>query len=285
MIQNLQPTRIRFEGFELNLRTAEVLKNGRRIRLQDQPARLLTLLAARPGECVTRAEIQQALWQDDHFVEFEHAINTAVRKIREALEDIPEKPRIIETVPRKGYRFIAAIEPIVEETPAAVPAPVTVEEPEISLQPGIARFLFLFIQVAYLVMYTTALLYVGALEDALAAVSLQPVAVTFPLVIIVSMAGIAVRLYLLSSVGLAHRQAGRKFERIFPIILLLDALWAASPLLAVRTIGFGAAFVGIAGFAYLPFSQRTLIRRIYRDGEASLSQLPSSNGVTGIDQH
>src|SRR5688572_25488743 len=102
--------RVRFESFELDLDTSELQKNGRRVRLQDQPGRLLALLAGRPGELVTRTEIQKTLWEEGRFVEFDHAVNTAIKKVREALEDDPEKPRIIETLPRKGYRFIAPVE-------------------------------------------------------------------------------------------------------------------------------------------------------------------------------
>jgi Tol biopolymer transport system component/DNA-binding winged helix-turn-helix (wHTH) protein len=105
-----KPGRLRFLSFELNLDTCELQKNGRRIRLQDQPARLLALLASRPGELVTRSEIQKALWEEDRIVEFDTAVNTAIKKVREALEDDPENPKIIETLPRKGYRFIARIE-------------------------------------------------------------------------------------------------------------------------------------------------------------------------------
>src|SRR4029450_1217064 len=102
--------RVRFESFELDLDTVELRKNGRRIRLQDQPGRLLALLAGRPGELVTRTEIQKTLWEEGQFVEFDHAVNTAIKKVREALDDDPEKPRIIETLPRKGYRFIANVD-------------------------------------------------------------------------------------------------------------------------------------------------------------------------------
>src|SRR6185295_12402815 len=126
-----RPGRLRFHSFELDLDTGELQKNGRRIRLQDQPARLLALLASRPGELVTRAEIQKALWEEDRIVEFDTAVNTAIKKVREALEDDPENPKLVETLPRKGYRFIAIVEgtdlvdvlepPLVEEVLAPVP--------------------------------------------------------------------------------------------------------------------------------------------------------------------
>src|SRR3972149_18228 len=110
MSQQDEPARLRFGSFELDLRTRELRKDGRLLKLQDQPIKLLALLANRPGELVTREEIEKALWNEDEFVEFEHSINTAVRKIREALGDDPEKPRFVETLPRKGYRFIAPVE-------------------------------------------------------------------------------------------------------------------------------------------------------------------------------
>jgi Tol biopolymer transport system component/DNA-binding winged helix-turn-helix (wHTH) protein len=110
-----KPRRLRFESFELDLDTVELRKNGRRIRLQDQPSRLLALLAGRPGELITRTEIQKTLWEEGQFVEFDHAVNTAIKKVREALNDDPENPKIIETLPRKGYRFIAVVEWVEDE--------------------------------------------------------------------------------------------------------------------------------------------------------------------------
>ena len=107
-----QTVRLRFEGFELDLRTRELRKEGRVVKLQDQPLRLLTLLANRAGTLVTRAEIEKELWGEDTVVEFEHSINTAMRKIREALEDDLERPRFVETLPRKGYRFVAPVESV-----------------------------------------------------------------------------------------------------------------------------------------------------------------------------
>ncbi len=116
-------SRLRFESFELHLGTGELRKNGRRIRLQEQPSRLLSLLASRRGELVTRVEIQQTLWEEGRFVEFDHAVNTAIKKVREALEDDSDAPKIIETLPRKGYRFIAIVDVVEDPSPVAL-APV-----------------------------------------------------------------------------------------------------------------------------------------------------------------
>lgn len=102
----------RFGPFTLDLRSGELTKNGRRIRLQEKPRSLLVAFAERPGEVITRAELRERLWPDDTFVDFEDGLNTAMRKLREALEDDPQSPRFIETVRGRGYRFLADVEPI-----------------------------------------------------------------------------------------------------------------------------------------------------------------------------
>ena len=113
---------LRFGLFELDLAAAELRKQGRKIRLQDQPLQVLELLLSRPGEIVSREELQQALWPADTFVEFDQGLNTAIKKIRLALGDSAENPRFVETIPRKGYRFIAPVERIATPNTAAQPA-------------------------------------------------------------------------------------------------------------------------------------------------------------------
>jgi len=103
--------RVAFDRFAVDLRSGELLKNGRRLRLQAQPFQLLALLLERPAEVVTREEICRKLWQADTFVDFDHSLATAVSKIREALGDSPDCPRFVETLPRRGYRFIGKIAP------------------------------------------------------------------------------------------------------------------------------------------------------------------------------
>jgi DNA-binding winged helix-turn-helix (wHTH) protein len=260
------PGRIQFEGFELDLRTRELCKGGRPIKLQDQPGRLLALLASRAGQLVTRAEIEKALWGEDQFVEFEHAVNTAVRKVREALGDDPESPRFIETLPRKGYRFIAQVNPVraVNETSAvrSETAPPGAQ-PDFRLPQPLARALFLTIQFGYLSMYSAALYELDAVDSVLARTVPESAAVLSPLLMVTAMCGIAVRLYLISAVGFRHPAAGEKFRRLFPFLFALDVWWAASPLLLAPRIGLGLVLGAVAALAYLPFSQRTLIRRLY----------------------
>lgn len=107
----LNPTQLifRFNSFELNNRVGELRKNGLRIRLQEQPFQVLSVLLETPGELVTREELCRRVWPQDTFVDFDHALNTAVKKIRAALSDDADAPRYVETVPRRGYRFIAPV--------------------------------------------------------------------------------------------------------------------------------------------------------------------------------
>ncbi len=117
MSETSNPIRVRFESFELDLRVGELRQAGRLIKMQDQPVKLLGLLVSRAGELVTRSEIQNTLWSESRFVEVEHGINTAMRKIREALGDDSENPRFIETLPRKGYRFMILVERLGADMP------------------------------------------------------------------------------------------------------------------------------------------------------------------------
>jgi TolB-like protein/DNA-binding winged helix-turn-helix (wHTH) protein len=100
---------LRFGSFELDIANGELRKGGVLVKLQSQPFELLSLLVGRPGQVVSREEIRQELWGDETFVDFDQSINFCVNKVRDALDDDPQKPRYIETVPRKGYRFVAAI--------------------------------------------------------------------------------------------------------------------------------------------------------------------------------
>src|SRR6266496_2599510 len=99
----------RFGSFEVDLRSGELRKNGMRLRLSGQPFQVLAVLVERPGEVVTREELHSKLWPADTFVDFDHGLNNAVARIREVLDDSSDAPRYVETIPRRGYRFIAAL--------------------------------------------------------------------------------------------------------------------------------------------------------------------------------
>jgi Tol biopolymer transport system component/DNA-binding winged helix-turn-helix (wHTH) protein len=115
----------RFGVFELDLRAGELRKNGLKIKLQGQPFQILAMLLEHPGEIVTRQELQQKLWSNDTFVDFDNSLNKAINKIREALGDTADNPRFVETLARRGYRFIVPVDGSLT-TMEALKAPVTV---------------------------------------------------------------------------------------------------------------------------------------------------------------
>src|SRR6201984_3354221 len=129
----------RFGVFELDLNTGELRKGGVKLRLQGQPVQVLTLLLERAGDVVTREELREKLWASDTFVDFDHSLNTAINKVREALGDSASTPRYVETLARRGYRFIAPVQGPVQsppqnatpaESPAAVPIPAAFQSPD-----------------------------------------------------------------------------------------------------------------------------------------------------------
>src|ERR1043165_2987986 len=120
MAEATAPVRLRFGVFEVDRRAGELRKHGVRRRLQEQPFQLLAMLLERPGETVTRDEIRNRLWTADTFVDFDQGVNKAVNRIREALGDSATSPRFVETVARRGYRFIADVA-AVEPAPVAKP--------------------------------------------------------------------------------------------------------------------------------------------------------------------
>src|SRR5882762_7903307 len=104
-----RPGPIRFGAFEVDLRTGEMRKHGIKIKLQEQPLQILLQLLEHPGEVVTREELQKRIWPADTFVDFDHGLYSAIQRLRDALGDTAETPRYVETLPRRGYRFIASV--------------------------------------------------------------------------------------------------------------------------------------------------------------------------------
>ncbi len=109
--------RVRFDAFEVDLLSGEIRKQGSRVRLQEQPFRVLAALVQRRGQVVTKEELRKAVWTEDTFVDFEHSLATAVAKIREMLGDAVGEPRFIQTLRGRGYRFIAPVEEVDETAP------------------------------------------------------------------------------------------------------------------------------------------------------------------------
>jgi cholera toxin transcriptional activator len=266
-------TRIaRFGVFELDLSAGELRKNGRKLRLQEQPFQILVLLLERAGDVVTREELRQKLWAADTFVDFDHGLNTAVNKLREVLGDSASTPRYIETLARRGYRFIAPIQPDPHQ-PGTFAASTVQQLDPVALHPdlevpiprrGLTRGLFALIQVMYLSFYLSALFRLHAIQNI--ADSFLPAWGATALagaVMVTAGVGIPLRCYLLSAVGFDHQRLDEKFRQMFPFVLALDQLWAVAPFLLMPKIGLGAAFAACAALLYLPFSERTLIRMAY----------------------
>ncbi len=133
------PSTIRFGAFELDLRAAELRKNGHRIRLQEQPFQILVELLERPGQVVSREEIRNKLWPNNTVVEFDHSINAAVKRLRDALQDSPESPRYIETLARRGYRFIVPVSR--EQENASPPGVAPLTATAATIEEGLTRVL------------------------------------------------------------------------------------------------------------------------------------------------
>ena len=129
---------VRFGAFEFNPHIGELLKHGMKIKLSGQPVEVLAMLLERPGQRVTREQLQGRLWPHDTVVEFEHSINAAINRLREALGDSADEPRYVETLPRRGYRFIAPVE-VFASPQGAVPVvdPVRPEVPVASELPSL----------------------------------------------------------------------------------------------------------------------------------------------------
>ncbi len=285
--QMAQRQSITFGVFELDVTAGELRKRGVKLKLQGQPLQVLMLLLERAGEVVTREELRQSLWPSDTFVDFDHSLNTAINKVRDTLGDSASSPRYIETLARRGYRFIAPVQrndlhDTAESTGDRKPPDATIQRPtgispalhpdlEIPLpRRAIPRWLFALIQIMYLVFYLTALFRLHAIE-ALADSFLQSWSANALVTVLIVSAGVGIplRCYLLSAVSFDYQRLGETFRRIFPFVLVLDELWAIAPFLLIQKIGWGGAFAVSAALLYVPFSERTLVRMAYMRNHAA----------------
>jgi cholera toxin transcriptional activator len=281
MSQNSSRRVYRFGTFEADEKTGELRKQGRRLAVQGQPLQVLLMLLSRPGELVTRTEIQQALWSDGTFVDFDHGLNTAINKIREALGDSAANPQFVETLAKRGYRFIARVQveggsagashappPSASTPPDAVsetePAPgfaqsLLTQPDQIPQAPRtVVRLFLLLLQLMYLIFYVESLARVKNVEQVASKFFLNYLWVVV-VVIVTAAVGIPIRLYLIS--GATFRPPGfrNNFLKLFPMIFLLDEFWALSPFLLIGTLGFGLALGATAALLYSPFAQRSLV--------------------------
>ncbi len=259
---------LRFGVFEADLAAGELRKNGARIRLQEQPFQVLAALLENAGQVVTRDHLREKIWPADTFVDFDHSVNTAVNKIREALGDSASSPRFVETLARRGYRFIAPVESVAaDHDPATSTIQEIVLHPELHVpvpRRGVVRALFALIQLMYLIFYVSGLAHLHAAERVVS--SFLPgwkASAIAGAVLVTGAVGIPLRFYLLSAVAFDFRKLGGNFGRLFPFVLVLDQLWAVAPFLLLPQIGVGLTFAATAALLYAPFSERTLIRMAY----------------------
>jgi cholera toxin transcriptional activator len=283
--------RYRFGVFEADSTTGELRRQGLRIKLHSQPLQLLFLLLERPGELLTREEISKELWPDGTFVDYEHGVNSAVNRIREALGDKASHPRFIETLARRGYRFVAQVERIalreeastagarteplaatktlaakLREEPGAVPADAgpglfdrvlsgPEDLPKSSHQ--VVQTLFLLLQLMYLGFYVGALANLAEINELIAALP-HPTLIYIVLIVTAAVL-IPVRTFLLCA-ALFHAPGLRgKFLKLWWFLLPLDILWSLSPFLLLHHINRGLALACMTLLVYSPFAQRSLI--------------------------
>lgn len=276
MEESSQKGLFRFGVFEADRVAGELRKQGRRVSLQGQPFDVLIMLLERPGEIVSRTQIQQRLWPDGTFVDFDHSLNTAVNKIRDALDDSAASPRFIETLARRGYRFIAPVSVDADLVPTLDPPPsvTTPSEPPKEQAPTssfltaphevpqahgtLVSSLFLLLQLLYFCFYIISLARLHAVEDAIVATFAHPLWAVI-LLIVTAAIGIPIRLYLISMVAFRAPGVREKFLRLFPVIFPLDELWALAPFLLAPEIGYGLALGLTAVLLYAPFAERSLI--------------------------
>jgi cholera toxin transcriptional activator len=274
--------RYRFGVFEADAATGELRRQGIRVKLNAQPFQVLLMLLERPGELLTRDEISRELWTDGTFVDYEHGVNSAVNRIREALGDSASNPRFVETLARRGYRFLAPVErislnghppPPVPESAPPVPSDDSTISPKPETEPGswilasaqelpkishpVVQSLFVLFQLMYLAFYVGALANLPEIEDLLS--SLPKANTIFVIMIVTAAILIPVRAFVLTAVLFHAPRAREKLLKIWRFLLPLDELWALSPFLLLHHINFGLALSCTALLVYSPFAQRSLI--------------------------
>ncbi|MFZ1084924.1 MAG: winged helix-turn-helix domain-containing protein [Terracidiphilus sp.] len=267
-----RPERLyRFGVFEADAPTGELRRQGLRVKLNAQPFQVLLMLLERPGEVLTREEISRALWPDGTFVDYEHGVNSAVNRIREALGDKAGHPRFVETLARRGYRFVAPVEQIglaLDQLPASDPALIEVETPlrrRILATPEelpqasypVVRTLFVLLQLMYLGFYVGALANLPEIDELFA--FLPHATLLLNLLIVTAALLIPARAFILSATLFHAPKFLGKFLKMWPFLIPLDELWALSPFLLLHHINFGLALACMTLLVYSPFAQRSLV--------------------------
>ena len=260
----------RFGIFEADAATGELRRKGRRIRIAAQPFQMLLLLLNEPGALVTREQICQTLWPEGTFVDFEHGVNSAANRLREALGDAAGNPRFIETLPRRGYRFLAPVEVLDESAFADAPEEDHEEKAGMAMRSILATpeqlprsprrvvlTLFALLQLMYLGFYVGALANLAEIEDLLS--PLPHADAIYLLLVATAAALIPVRAFMLS-IALFHAPEARaKLLRLWSFVLVFDVLWALAPFLLLHHINAGLALACATLLVYAPFAERSLV--------------------------
>lgn len=282
---NSQPRLFRFGMFELDSVTGELRKDGKsRPRIRDQALQILIMLLEKSDDVVGRDELRERLWPADTFVDFDHGLNTAINQVRSALGDSAVNPKFIQTLPRRGYRFIGPVQILARENAIAgdggnrdegidgfeQPTEVLTAAAEMrssilsdsedlpAVRKELVRILFSLIQLMYLIFYIIFLVRLSFAEAVLNDWGRYAYSV-FLVLVVAAAIGIPVRLYLLTAMAFRYEGLNEKFRKLFPFLLVLDEMWALTPFLCVQQIGIGAAIATAAALLYLPFSQRSLL--------------------------
>jgi DNA-binding winged helix-turn-helix (wHTH) protein len=283
----IQPARrYRFGVFEADATTGELRRKGVRIKLHSQPFQVLVMLLERPGELLTREEISRELWPDGTFVDYEHGVNSAVNRLRDALGDKASNSRFIETLARRGYRFVAPVERIPlngdprtaapalqpsKEAPTPIPQPTTPTErrpgllDRILANPAdlpksphlVVQTLFILLQLMYLAFYIGALANLDEISQLLSSLPFAPQ--DFYVTMITATILIPVRTFLICAVLFYAPGLREKFQKIWWLLLPFDLLWSLSPFLLLHHINYGLALACMTFLVYSPFAQRSLI--------------------------
>jgi cholera toxin transcriptional activator len=265
MTETEPAARYRFGVFEANAATGELRRQGIRVKLNTQPFQMLMLLLERPGVLVTRDDITRELWPEGTFVDFEHGVNSAVNRIREALGDKANNPRFVETVARRGYRFVAPVERMDAGGDAARDSEEMGFGGRFLASPedlprssyAVVQTLFVLLQLMYVSFYVGALANLVEIDELL---SVLPHAnVVFRVMEASAAVLIAARAFVLCA-AMFHAPGFReKFLKLWPFLLLVDVVWSLAPFLLLHHINVGMAVACTALLVYSPFAQRALV--------------------------
>lgn len=279
----------RFGVFEAEEETGELRRQGMRVKINAQSFQTLVLLLENPGQLVSREAIRQRLWPDGTFVDFDHGLNSAVNRIREALGDSAASPRFVETLSGRGYRFLAPVEtivpgaetkvgPLVPQASAAPAEPASPAEKRFQLLASpdelphaprmLVRILFLLLQLMYLAFYVGALANLGEITQLFSTLLPYPQAAMVALIVSAAVL-VPIRLFLISAVALHPPRLRAKYLKLFPLVLPLDELWSLAPFLLLHHINFGLALAATAALVYSPFAQRSLLLMMDREPHES----------------